>query len=147
VLFDAGNATSSRYRRIRPGVARLDGLRFSDAAWYALGVPVGLAFFTRISATGDVVAAYPGPAGAVESVVEPTAWDGLLSEHPELRDLEPDVEALLVNRLGAEPQHFRLSIDRCYELAGLVRSSWRGITGGSEVAAAIEQYFSALQHA
>src|SRR5436305_2026101 len=35
---------------------------------------------------------------------------------------EPDVEALLVNRAGSARDHFRVGIDQCYRLAGLLRT-------------------------
>jgi hypothetical protein len=137
VLFDS--IGGHRYRRVRPAARRLDPLALSDATWTALGIPVGLAFFSRSSATNAVVAAYPGPAGAVETLVE--------SDHPALADLTPDVEALLVNRLESPPRLYRVSIDWCYRLTGAVRSRWRGISGGQGVQAAIREFFAALERA
>jgi hypothetical protein len=139
-LFDMLDA--QRYRRIRPSVRRLL-LSIDDAAWSALGVPVGLAFLSRL-ANGDVVAAYPGPAGATVAPVSREAWDAVVARHAELEDLEPDVEAWLVNRIAAEPLQYRVSIDHCYRLAGLVRSRWTGIGGGPPVATAIAEFFQTL---
>jgi len=36
-------------------------------------------------------------------------------------------------------------IDKCYELVGLIRTNWRGLSGGSEVWEAIGQYFAKLK--
>ena len=48
-----------------------------------------------------------------------------------LRDLEPDAEALIVNRM-ADPAQFAIApIDRCYMLVGLVKLAWEGISGGA----------------
>ena len=58
----------------------------------------------RSSVTGGVVALYPSPAGATESELELTAWDALCAANPVLERLEPDAEALIVNRTGDEPQ-------------------------------------------
>lgn len=135
---------AQRYRRIRPSVRRLSAMMIDDAAWSALGVPVGLAFLTPIS-SGAVLAAYPGPAGATTAVVDPAAWHAVVAAHPPLADLEHDVEAWLVNRMPAEPLHYRVSIDHCYRLAGLVRSRWNGVGGGPDVAVAITDFFRTLE--
>jgi hypothetical protein len=55
------------------------------------------------------------------------------------------VEALLVRRLGAARDYYRLSIDECFRLVGLVRMHWRGISGGAEVWKEIDQYFARLR--
>ena len=77
-----------------------------------------------------VVALYPSPAGATESLVTPEAWEALVAENPVLRDFEPDVEALLVNRVGEARECYRVGIDECYKLVGLIRTHWRGLSGG-----------------
>jgi hypothetical protein len=62
-----------------------------------------------------------------------------------LRDLEPDAEALIVNRM-AEPAQFAIApIDRCYMLVGLVKLAWDGISGGAGVEEAIAGYFDDLR--
>ena len=73
----------------------------TDEAWEALQLPINLAFFLHSTPAGRVVALYPSPAGATESLVDAEAWRSLAEENPVLRDLEPDVEGLLVNRVGA----------------------------------------------
>ena len=139
-----GMIESLRYSRIHPLVRRLDGLMLDDASWSALGVPVGLAFLSP-TASGEVIAAYPGPAGATSARVSREAWEAVATRHPALAELRPDVEAWLVNRMPAEPLHYRVSIDHCYRLAGLVRSRWRGVGGGPEVAEAIAEFFQSLE--
>jgi hypothetical protein len=59
--------------------------------------------------------------------------------------LEPDVEALLVNRIGDARECYRVGVDECYRLAGLIRTNWHGLSGGSEVWAAIARFFEALR--
>lgn len=134
----------ARYRRVRRRSARLVGFRMSDGAWSALGVPVGLAFFTVASIRDEVIAAYPGPAGAVEAVVDRRAWDAVTADNPVLLDLEPDVEALLVRRGPEAADYLRVSIDACYELTGLIRSRWQGISGGDELARAVRDLVRSL---
>jgi hypothetical protein len=145
MLFDS--LAPHRYRRVRPLARRLAAVSVSDATWTALGVPVGLAFFRRTSGSGEIVAGYPGPAGAVEAQVPGAAWQSLANENPELPTLEPDVEALLVNRLRGQDASscYHVSIDRCYHLAGMVRSRWEGISGGTAVGTAIDEFFHSLE--
>ena len=59
--------------------------------------------------------------------------------------MEPDVEALLVNRVSGARDHFIAPIDRCYELVGLIRVSWRGLSGGQEVWERIDAFFTDLR--
>jgi hypothetical protein len=59
--------------------------------------------------------------------------------------LAPDVEALLVNRTKRKREYYRVSIDHCFALAGLIRTRWRGLSGGGEVWDAISSYFARLQ--
>ena len=44
---------------------------------------------------------YPSPMGPTESLLELDAWAALEAANPVLATLEPDVEALLVNRRAA----------------------------------------------
>ncbi len=117
----------------------------TDAAWEDLLIPINLAFFFRSSATGRVVAAYPSPAGATESLLTLEAWQQLEEQNPILKELEPDVEALLVNRVGQAREIFRVPIDECYKLVGIIRANWRGLSGGSEVWTAIEAFRADLK--
>ena len=92
-----------------------------------------------------MVAFYPSPGGATESLPVAEEWQALAEENPVLRELEPDVEALLVNRLGPAPEHYRVCIDECYKLVGTVRTHWRGFSGGAAVWEEIARFFAALK--
>ena len=59
--------------------------------------------------------------------------------------MRPDVEALLVNRLGVGREYFLAPIDRCFELVGIIRMHWRGFTGGAKVEEEIEGFFARLR--
>ena len=122
----------------------LDGLRITDEQWAAFGIPIGLAFFMISSVTGSVIALYPSPAGATESELDLAAWASVCEANPELQ-LEPDSEALIVNRLGDEPQQMIAPIDAAYGLVGVVKSSWEGITGGAGVPEAVSAYLEDLR--
>ena len=107
-------------------------------------VPVGVAFFFVNSAVGQVAAFYPSPAGATESLLPLDAWGDLVADHPELADMAPDVEALLVrvdDRAG-EAECFVVPIDACYELVGQLRRLWKGFDGGAEARAALDAFFA-----
>jgi hypothetical protein len=88
---------------------------------------------------------YPSPAGATEALPPPEAWAEIVADNPSLSDLEPDIEALLVNRLGPTPEYYRVGIDECYALVGLVRRHWRGLSGGTTVWEEIGSFFSGLR--
>jgi hypothetical protein len=135
---------SARHRRVPRRAQLLRDFRMTDAQWDDLLIPINLAFFFRSSVSGRVVAAYPSPAGATESLLTLEAWEQLEAENPVLRELAPDVEALLLNRVGQARVSYRVSIDECYRLVGLIRRNWRGLSGGTEAWDAINQFFSEL---
>jgi hypothetical protein len=118
-------------------------LRLAAVATQALGVPVGLAFFVA-RGDGPVVAHYPSPAGATQWEVDPAAWRDVVERCPALGDLEPEVEALLVNTARGARQHWLVPIDDCFRLVAVVRREWRGLSGGSRVWPEIERFFAEL---
>jgi hypothetical protein len=143
VLFTG--EVGARYRRVPTRVLKLDEFRLTDGQWDALRLPISLAFFFRSTPAGRIVAAYPSPAGATESTLTLDAWEEIECANPVLRAMEPDVEALLVNRVGhardaAPPSYFLVPIDQCYKLVGLIRTKWTGLSGGGEVWGAISQF-------
>ena len=133
-----------RYLRVPRRLWLLDGFAMSDAAWDDLAIPVNMAFL-QPAAGGTVHAFYPSPAGATESALSLEGWDTLVDANPSLRSLQPDVEALLVNRVGERREHYIAPIDRCYELVGLLRVHWRGLSGGTEVWSRVGTFFDALR--
>jgi hypothetical protein len=144
LLFDRGGAGNGRYKLLPERRLRLDDFVMSDIAWEELRVPVDMAFFFRSSAEGRVVAYYPGPMGPTESQLELTAWEDLEAANPVLEGLEEDVEALLVNRSRGARRHWLVPLDDCYALVGVIRTRWRGLTGGSEVWQEIDRFFEEL---
>ena len=99
----------------------------------------------RSSVTGAVVALYPSPAGATESELELTAWDALREANPVLEQLEPDAEALIVNRTPASPSTRSCPSTTATGMVGLVKSRWEGITGGRGVDEAIAEFFDGMR--
>jgi hypothetical protein len=138
-------STRGRLRAVPKRYAKIASPLFSDAQWDALGIPIGLAFFFENSKSQRVIAFYPGPAGATESELPLDAWSELREREPVLASMQPDVEAALVYRLnGRRPRSFLVPIDVCYELVGLVRSKWTGISGGDEVHEEIDRFFARI---
>jgi len=139
-----------KYKAIPRHVFLLEDFEMTDAQWESLLIPIGLAFFFRSSAANRVVCVYPGPSGATESLLPLEFWDEIAQRNQVLARMDADVEALLVNRLGAmrgfeRNQCYLLPIDECYRLVGLMRTHWRGLSGGNEVWELLQQFFGGLQ--
>jgi hypothetical protein len=90
------------------------------------------------------VACYPSALEATEALLELRTW-GEPARNPALRALQPDVEALLINRARGARQYFVVPIDECYRLVGLIRMHWKGLGGGQVVWQEIGRFFAALQ--
>ncbi len=144
ILFDRKAAGGKHYRLVPDRRLRLDGFDLDDVSWADLRIPVDMAFFFRLGQEDRMVALYPSPAGPTESLLELDSWEDLERRNPVLRTLEPDVEALLVNRARGERDHYLVPIDDPFRLVALIRTSWRGLTGGKEVWERIEGFFEEL---
>jgi hypothetical protein len=144
VLFDRNAAGGGHYRLVPDRRARIVDFELGDQAWEELRVPVEMSFFFRNSEEGRVMAFYPGPMGATESLLELDAWEEIERANPVTESIEEDVEALLVNRSRGARDHWLVPIDDCYALVGLIRTRWRGLTGGKEVWEEIAGFFEAL---
>jgi Family of unknown function (DUF5947) len=125
----------------------LEKFELPEHIWATFRIPIGLAFFMHSSVTDCVIAMYPSPAGATESELHFSNWNALVALNPVLEGLEPDAEALIVNRLADPPAYVIAPIDRCYLLVGLVKMSWQGISGGPLVAERVQGFFDDLHAA
>jgi len=139
-----------KFKRVPRRVCSLPDFSLSDAEWDGLMVPISMAFFFKNSLEGRVIAMYPSPAGAMESLLALESWNELAARNPVLEGMEQDVEALLVNRLGysrghSAPEYYLLPIDECYKLVGLIRMHWKGLSGGTEVWRELGQFFTNLK--
>jgi hypothetical protein len=120
----------------------------TDAQWDSLLIPIGMAFFLKSSIENRVLAFYPSPAGPTESMLSLETWNDIVEENAVLLAMESDTEALLVNRLDharRASEYYLVPIDKCYELVGLIRSQWRGFSGGTEVWQGIQRFFDDLK--
>jgi hypothetical protein len=149
MLFSGQAGT--KYKRVPRDVRLLADFQMNDAEWDGLLIPINLAFFFQNSIDSRVSALYPSPAGATESLLPLEAWSSIVQANSALNQLEPDVEALLVNRVGqargtAAAEYYIVPIDACYKLVGLIRIHWRGLSGGTEVWQEIGNFFTDLRH-
>jgi hypothetical protein len=77
------------------------------------------------------------------------SWNATVEKNPVLGHLQSDIEALLINRIdrkeeGIPAQYYIAPIDECYKLVGILRSHWKGLSGGAEVWEEIEHFFADL---
>ena len=120
---------AEKLKLIPTDVRRLDDVELD---WEELRLPVDIAFFFRTG--GTMKAYYPSPMGPTES---------LLSVEVDIA-LEDDVEALLVNRVRGARRQWIVPIDVCYALVGLIRTHWRGFTGGADVWREVDAFWDGL---
>ncbi|HEY2140758.1 MAG TPA: DUF5947 family protein [Solirubrobacteraceae bacterium] len=144
LLFEEKGSGSGRYKLVPERRLRLEDFAITDLAWEELRIPVDMAFFFHSSAEERVLAYYPGPMGPTESQLELSSWREVQAANPVLGELEPDVEALLVNRIGGARRHWLVPLDECYALVGLIRTQWKGLSGGREVWREIDGFFTEL---
>jgi hypothetical protein len=146
ILFGRGD-TSARFRTVPERVLADPAFAMTPARWAELGIPVGLAFFFASSRLGRHVACYPGPAGVTEAELAPEAWEALEAVTSLAGALQPDVEALLVHGERGAPVFdcYLIPIDAAYELAGRLRRSWRGFSGGEEARRELAAFFAELE--
>ena len=142
--------SDAKFKLVPRDARRLVDFHMTDAEWDALLIPINLAFFVQNGIDKRVIALYPSPAGATESLLSFETWSGIVEANPDLRILRSDVEALLVNRVGhareaSAAEYYIAPIDACYRLVGLIRIHWHGLSGGEEVWREIGNFFADLR--
>lgn len=145
LLFDRRD-TALRYRTIPDRVLADPSFTLTAADWAEVGVPVRLAFLVHDGA-GAWRAYLPGPAGATEAEPAEAAMGALAGRTRLVELVEPEVEALLVwgARIAPTLECLLVPVDRCWALAGQVRSGWEGIDGGDAVRREIEARIAELR--
>jgi hypothetical protein len=139
-----------KFKRVPRRMRSLANFNLSEAEWNGLTIPINMAFFFRSSLEDRVIALYPSPAGATESLLALESWNEIVARNPILNEMGSDVEGLLVNRLGysrgySAAEYYLLPIDECYKLVGLIRAHWKGLSGGTEVWQHIGDFFKNLR--
>ena len=148
MLFDG--MEKSKYKRVSRSSLYLSNFEMTDGQWESLLIPINMAFLFRSSFENRMIALYPSPAGAVESLLPLEAWSEIEQSNPLLHRLEPDIEALLVSRAShahgmGRAEYYIAPIDECYRLVGLIRAHWKGLSVGTEVWTEIERFFAELR--
>jgi hypothetical protein len=148
LLFDG--MEKSRFKRVSRSSQYLTNFELTDGQWESLLIPINMAFLFYSSVENRMIALYPSPAGAVESLLPLEAWTDIAAQNPVLNQLRPDIEALLVNRIGhvhgmGRAEYYIAPMDECYKLVGLIRANWKGLSGGTEVWTEIGRFFSELK--
>lgn len=139
ILFD--RSEGGKYRTVPDRVLRDPAFTLPASR---LGVPVGLACFVREDE--KVATWYPGPAGITDSELDEEAWAALVAATPLAAQLAPHVEALLVYAPRSLPPRgcYLVPVTAAYELAGRLRTSWSGFTGGEQSERQLAELFAEL---
>jgi Family of unknown function (DUF5947) len=146
LLFGREGSAGGKYLLVPQRYLALSDFQITESEWDDLLIPVNMAFlFRRSNASSPVSAFYPGPAGATESLLSLDLWETLQARNSILNELEMDGEALLINRVRGARDYYIVPIDTCYQLVGLIRSSWRGLSGGEAVWKAIATFFADIR--
>jgi Family of unknown function (DUF5947) len=139
------DVVEGKFKLIPRDTRPLPDFQMTDGDWESFALPISLAFFFYDTPNGKMSAFYPSPAGATESLLPLTAWEALVLANPILGGMRADVETLLINRVGDAREYFIAPIDVCFELVGLIRVHWRGLSGGEEVWREIDAFFARLK--
>jgi hypothetical protein len=144
LLFDRGAAGGEHFKLVPDRVTALPEFDLPDFAWERLRIPVDIAFFFFNGEVGRTMAFYPSPMGPTESQLGLEAWAEIEAANPVLETMAADVEALLVNRARGARRQWLLPIGECYRLVATIRVRWKGLSGGKQVWAEIDDFFADL---
>jgi len=96
ILFSAAD---TKLRRVPRRVRFLPNFRLMDEQWNSLMIPIEMAFFFNSSPHGRVVAFYPSPAGAIESLLAFETWNEVVNENPVLAENWTSVRCSIASRV------------------------------------------------
>ena len=135
-----------RYRRVPREIELLPDFRLSDEQWEDLHLPDQPDLLRREHAGRAGPRPLPEPGRRHRVAPDARGLAGPAWTRTRCScELEPDVEALLVNRVRPSAVYYRAPIDECYKLVGLIRAHWRGLSGGTEVWEEVARFFTSLK--
>src|SRR5215471_4339079 len=71
-----------RWKLIPRQARALPQFKLTDAEWDAFALPINLAFVFQSTRLGKLIAMYPSPAGAMESLLPLANWKALAAANP-----------------------------------------------------------------
>jgi hypothetical protein len=145
LLFTPAGAGGGRIRTVPERYLTDPAHRVTDEDWDLLQIPAMPVFLFINSDLGRVVACYPSPAGATESLLDLDEWTRLRQAYPLLREPAADVEAVYVAHSDAGRETYLVPIDACFAVVGMVRLHWRGPDGGATVRRAMAEFLADLR--
>ena len=145
LLFNGQGAGGGKYRLVPKRYLALLDFRMSDEQWEEMMIPVNMVYIFQSTKADRMMAYYPSPAGPMESLLDVENRASLIENNPILHKMEPDVEALLINRIKDVREYYIVPIDACFKLVGLIRAYWKGLSGGEEVWKEIAAFFADVQ--
>ena len=95
---------------------------------------------------GRIVAQYPSPAGATESLLDLSAWDA--RRRKKVRSpatWRPTSRRSSCAASRESNECYLVPIDVCYELVGRIRMHWTGFDGGAEARQDITDFFARVR--
>jgi len=144
-LFAPAAAGAGRIRAVPERYLADPAHPLADEDWNLLQIPAMPVFVFVNSDLDRVVACYPSPAGATESLLELDGWARLRQAYPLLRMPAADVEAVYVTRTATGLEAYLVPIDACFSVVGKVRLHWRGPDGGEAVRQAMAAFLADLR--
>jgi hypothetical protein len=129
LLFTERGAAQGRYRAVPDRYLRDPAFTMSEVQWDQLQIPVRMAFFFHNSEMERPLAFYPSPAGATESLLPMDAWREGLGGSALAAEMEFDVEALLLRKVGTERSASGTSTDTERSASGTSIDTERSASG------------------
>jgi hypothetical protein len=122
----------TRFKRVPTRWKKLGDVVMGRELAAELCLPVGLIFLMCASPSGKAIALFPGPIGVAEADISGDGWARVVERWSALQEMVADVEAImLVNMHNIdEAGVYLVPIDACFNLAGRLQTSWKGLDGG-----------------
>ncbi len=123
----------------------LPNFHLTDAQWEDLALPIDLAFLVYSTPAKKMMAFHFRSFCRRDRIASARCPPGisLVADNPALDPhASPTSESSLVNRVGERRLYYLAPIDVCFELVGLMRTHWRGLSGGEEVWREIDAFFA-----